>query len=61
MEPSTDLWRVGGRGELDVKQVCASLQGFMTRMEEKGIPDDMKGKDKMVFGNIHQIYDWHRE
>jgi hypothetical protein len=21
----------------------------------------MKGKDKIVFGNIHQIYDWHRE
>lgn len=37
------------------------LQGFMKRIEEKGVPDDMKGKDKIVFGNIHQIYDWHRE
>lgn len=36
-------------------------QGFMKRIEEKGVPDDMKGKDKIVFGNIHQIYDWHRE
>uniref|UniRef100_A0A8C9VFA4 non-specific serine/threonine protein kinase n=1 Tax=Scleropages formosus TaxID=113540 RepID=A0A8C9VFA4_SCLFO len=35
--------------------------GFMKRIEEKGVPDDMKGKDKIVFGNIHQIYDWHRE
>lgn len=33
----------------------------MKRIEEKGVPDDMKGKDKIVFGNIHQIYDWHRE
>lgn len=39
----------------------SDLQGFMKRMEEKGVPDDMKGKDKIVFGNIHQIYDWHRE
>lgn len=36
-------------------------QGFMKRIEEKGVPDDMKGKEKIVFGNIHQIYDWHRE
>lgn len=36
-------------------------QGFMKKIEEKGIPEDMKGKDKIVFGNIHQIYDWHRE
>lgn len=33
----------------------------MSRMKEEGVPDDMKGKDKIVFGNIHQIYDWHRE
>ena len=33
----------------------------MKTMEETVVPEDMKGKDKMVFGNIHQIYDWHRE
>uniref|UniRef100_A0A4W6G2E8 non-specific serine/threonine protein kinase n=1 Tax=Lates calcarifer TaxID=8187 RepID=A0A4W6G2E8_LATCA len=38
-----------------------TLQGFMQRIEEKGVPEDMKGKDKIVFGNIHQIYDWHRD
>lgn len=37
------------------------VQGFMKRIEEKGVPEDMRGKDKMVFGNIHQIYDWHKE
>lgn len=36
-------------------------QGFMSRLEVRGIPDDMRGKDKIVFGNIQQIYDWHRE
>uniref|UniRef100_A0A670ZTB6 non-specific serine/threonine protein kinase n=1 Tax=Pseudonaja textilis TaxID=8673 RepID=A0A670ZTB6_PSETE len=35
--------------------------GYMALMEEDGVPDDMKGKDKIVFGNIHQIYDWHRD
>uniref|UniRef100_A0A4W3I7M0 non-specific serine/threonine protein kinase n=1 Tax=Callorhinchus milii TaxID=7868 RepID=A0A4W3I7M0_CALMI len=35
------------------------IQAFMKKVEEKGIPEDMKGKDKIVFGNIHQIYDWH--
>uniref|UniRef100_A0A8C9VXI4 non-specific serine/threonine protein kinase n=1 Tax=Scleropages formosus TaxID=113540 RepID=A0A8C9VXI4_SCLFO len=38
-----------------------SPQGYMNRMKEDGVPDDMKGKDKIVFGNIHQIYDWHKD
>uniref|UniRef100_A0A8C7E759 non-specific serine/threonine protein kinase n=1 Tax=Naja naja TaxID=35670 RepID=A0A8C7E759_NAJNA len=37
------------------------IKGFMKRIEEKGVPEDMKGKDKIVFGNIHQIYDWHKD
>lgn len=41
--------------------VTSVVQGFMKRIEEKGVPEDMRGKDKMVFGNIHQIYDWHKE
>uniref|UniRef100_A0A674IZ79 non-specific serine/threonine protein kinase n=1 Tax=Terrapene triunguis TaxID=2587831 RepID=A0A674IZ79_9SAUR len=41
---------------------CSGLfQGYMALMKEDGVPDDMKGKDKIVFGNIHQIYDWHRD
>uniref|UniRef100_A0A671T9C7 Kalirin RhoGEF kinase b n=1 Tax=Sinocyclocheilus anshuiensis TaxID=1608454 RepID=A0A671T9C7_9TELE len=36
-------------------------KGFMRRIGEKGVPEDMTGKDKIVFGNIHQIYDWHKE
>lgn len=41
--------------------VFRHLQGYISRMKEEGVPDDMKGKDKIVFGNIHQIYDWHKE
>uniref|UniRef100_A0A671TD91 Rho guanine nucleotide exchange factor 25 n=1 Tax=Sinocyclocheilus anshuiensis TaxID=1608454 RepID=A0A671TD91_9TELE len=39
---------------------CLS-KGYMATMNAKGVPEDMKGKDKIVFGNIHQIYDWHRD
>lgn len=41
--------------------LLSSPQGYMSRMKEEGVPDDMRGKDKIVFGNIHQIYDWHKE
>ncbi|CAG06763.1 unnamed protein product [Tetraodon nigroviridis] len=30
-------------------------------MASQGVPEDMRGKDRMVFGNIHQIYDWHKD
>ncbi|XP_063064702.1 rho guanine nucleotide exchange factor 25 isoform X2 [Engraulis encrasicolus] len=37
------------------------VDGYMASMAAKGVPEDMKGKDKIVFGNIHQIYDWHKD
>uniref|UniRef100_A0A3B3I228 Kalirin RhoGEF kinase b n=1 Tax=Oryzias latipes TaxID=8090 RepID=A0A3B3I228_ORYLA len=43
------------------KDYVKDLGIVVERIEEKGVPDDMKGKDKIVFGNIHQIYDWHRD
>jgi len=53
----------------DLKDV---VEGYITFMrsppqltaedEELLMPDDLKaGKDKMVFGNIEAIYEWHRE
>ncbi|XP_045553977.1 LOW QUALITY PROTEIN: kalirin [Salmo salar] len=44
-----------------VKDLGVIVEGFMSRLEVKGIPEDMRGKDLIVFGNIHQIYDWHQE
>uniref|UniRef100_A0AAQ4RNG3 Uncharacterized protein n=1 Tax=Gasterosteus aculeatus aculeatus TaxID=481459 RepID=A0AAQ4RNG3_GASAC len=41
-----------------VRDLSLVVEGYMSRMKEEGVPDDMKGKDKIVFGNIHQIYDW---
>uniref|UniRef100_A0A3B5N047 Rho guanine nucleotide exchange factor (GEF) 25b n=1 Tax=Xiphophorus couchianus TaxID=32473 RepID=A0A3B5N047_9TELE len=37
------------------------VQGYMTMMANQGVPEDMRGKDRIVFGNIHQIYDWHKD
>ncbi|XP_030410473.1 rho guanine nucleotide exchange factor 25 isoform X3 [Gopherus evgoodei] len=39
----------------------ASTQGYMATMRARGVPEDMEGKDKIIFGNIHQIYDWHKD
>uniref|UniRef100_A0A8C8M289 non-specific serine/threonine protein kinase n=1 Tax=Oncorhynchus tshawytscha TaxID=74940 RepID=A0A8C8M289_ONCTS len=44
-----------------VRDLGLVVESYMTRMKEEGVPDDMKGKDKIVFGNINQIYDWHRD
>ncbi|XP_062303477.1 LOW QUALITY PROTEIN: kalirin RhoGEF kinase b [Osmerus eperlanus] len=44
-----------------VKDLGVIVEGFMSRLEVRGVPEDMRGKDKIVFGNIHQIYDWHRD
>ncbi|XP_043930856.1 kalirin isoform X2 [Protopterus annectens] len=44
-----------------VKDLGLVVEGFIQHMEEKGVPEDMKGRDKIVFGNIVQIYDWHRK
>lgn len=42
------------------------VDGYMTLMRDPDseipLPEDLKGgKDKMVFGNIEAIYEWHRE
>lgn len=54
----------------DLKDVVEGYIAFMrappqpqnAEDEELLMPDDLKaGKDKMVFGNIEAIYEWHRE
>ncbi|XP_077997965.1 triple functional domain protein-like [Glandiceps talaboti] len=38
------------------------VEGYMKTMKEDPLPPGLDdGRDKMVFGNIHQIYDWHKE
>jgi hypothetical protein len=47
----------------DLRQI---VEGYMALMRDPNtdipLPDDLKGgKDKMVFGNIEAMYEWHRE
>nr|XP_034958486.1 rho guanine nucleotide exchange factor 25 isoform X4 [Zootoca vivipara] len=44
-----------------VEDLGQIVEGYMVTMNARGIPEDMKGKDKIIFGNIHQIYDWHKD
>ncbi|XP_058488371.1 rho guanine nucleotide exchange factor 25 isoform X1 [Solea solea] len=46
---------------LYVEDLGLIVQGYMATMSNQGVPEDMKGKDRIVFGNIHQIYDWHKD
>ncbi|KAJ8257472.1 hypothetical protein GJAV_G00185960 [Gymnothorax javanicus] len=47
--------------KLYVADLSLIVEGYMATMNSKGVPEEMKGKDKIVFGNIHQIYDWHKD
>ena len=50
-----------------VRDLGHVVDGFMTLMkrDESGVstmPEDLRnGKDKIIFGNIENIYEWHRE
>ncbi|KAM3620980.1 uncharacterized protein V6R79_004449 [Siganus canaliculatus] len=46
---------------LYVEDLGLIVQGYMVTMASQAIPEDLKGKDRIVFGNIHQIYDWHKD
>lgn len=51
---------------LYVRDLADVVEGYITEMRnpdsEIKMPEDLKdGKDKMVFGNLEAIYEWHRE
>ncbi|EGW02283.1 Solute carrier family 26 member 10 [Cricetulus griseus] len=35
--------------------------GYMATMATQGVPESLRGRDRIVFGNIQQIYEWHRD
>ncbi|XP_077458785.1 rho guanine nucleotide exchange factor 25 isoform X1 [Stigmatopora argus] len=45
---------------LYVEDLGLIVQGYMANMTNQGVPEDLKGKERIVFGNIQQIYDWHK-
>lgn len=52
--------------ETYVKDLAQITEGYLACMRNPNfatpLPEDLKGtKQKMVFGNIEQIYEWHRE
>ncbi|KAF5296697.1 hypothetical protein FQA39_LY12397 [Lamprigera yunnana] len=52
--------------EAYVRDLALIVDGYIAMMHdpdcEVSMPEDLKGgKDKMVFGNIEAIYEWHRE
>lgn len=49
---------------LYVADLSLIVDGFIQEMRSptSDVPPDLKdGKDKIVFGNIEAIYEWHRE
>uniref|UniRef100_A0A452DN59 Rho guanine nucleotide exchange factor 25 n=1 Tax=Capra hircus TaxID=9925 RepID=A0A452DN59_CAPHI len=38
-----------------------SSEGYMATMAAQGVPENLRGRDRIVFGNIQQIYEWHRD
>lgn len=52
--------------EAYVRDLSLIVDGYIATMRDKDceiiMPEDLKeGKDKMVFGNIEVIYDWHKK
>ncbi|KAM9800449.1 rho guanine nucleotide exchange factor 25 isoform X1 [Syngnathus typhle] len=45
---------------LYVEDLGVIVKGYMATMTSQAVPEDLKGKERIVFGNIHQIYDWHK-
>ena len=45
-----------------VRDLGLIVEGYMTTLKEmEELPPELADRDKIVFGNIHQIYDWHKE
>jgi triple functional domain protein len=44
-----------------VRDLGLVVEGYMPALKDTALPEGLESKDKIVFGNIHQIYDWHKE
>ncbi|RWS15945.1 triple functional domain protein-like protein, partial [Dinothrombium tinctorium] len=45
-----------------VRDLGLVVEGYMEAMRKEEIPEGLRnGKDKIVFGNIEAIYEWHRD
>ncbi|XP_052021230.1 rho guanine nucleotide exchange factor 25 isoform X5 [Apodemus sylvaticus] len=46
---------------LYVEDLGQIVEGYMVTMATQGVPESLRGRDRIVFGNIQQIYEWHRD
>lgn len=61
--------RVSGLQNLVSLQLCGKLikfhfcflQGFIAELAKPETPEELKGKTRVLFGNIQQIYEWHKK
>ena len=44
-----------------VKQLKECIDAFITEMQSPSLPEQLKGKEKLVFGNIQAIYEFHNK
>ena len=44
-----------------VNDLQTVVDSYMQKVIERGLPEPDKGQERVIFGNIQQIYEWHRE
>jgi len=42
-----------------LSSLLSSPQGYMKEMQSPNLPDTLKGKEKLIFGNIQAVYEFH--
>ncbi|XP_046859404.1 kalirin-like isoform X4 [Xenia sp. Carnegie-2017] len=43
-----------------VKDLQAVVEGYIPEMSKEDVPDELKGKEREIFGNLRQIFEWHK-
>lgn len=43
-----------------VKDLSSVVDGYMANLQTMELPEDLVGKDKIIFANIAQILDFHK-
>jgi len=42
-----------------VQRLEECITGYMKEMQSPNLPDTLKGKEKLIFGNIQAVYEFH--
>jgi RhoGEF domain len=43
-----------------VQDLASVVEGYIANLSSMELPEDLQGKDKIIFANIAQIHDFHR-